>query len=106
MTQEQKDNLLSELASLMRFAIRLNNTHPELVNESVIYSIEKSKIIIKNNYNSNEPNIAQQSNSYTRDCVLASLEKASDSIDWNWADFETIEEIKKSIINESNILLL
>jgi hypothetical protein len=47
--QEKIDEILIQLGFLMRFANRINNTHPELVNDTIKVSIEKSKTLIFEN---------------------------------------------------------
>lgn len=57
MTENKKENYLMQLGYLMRFANRINNTHPELVNDTVRSAIEKAKEIIKNN---SEPDLEEE----------------------------------------------
>lgn len=47
--QEKIDEILIQLGLLMRFANRINNTHPELVNDTIRASIDKSKTLIFEN---------------------------------------------------------
>lgn len=54
----EKEDIVRQLGFLMRFANRINNTNPELVNDSVRIAIEKAKGIIKNN-STNDSKIIQ-----------------------------------------------
>ena len=47
--QEKIDEILIQLGFLMRFANRINNTHPELVNDTIKIAIDKSKTLIFEN---------------------------------------------------------
>ena len=47
--QEKIDEILIHLGFLMRFANRINNTHPELVNDTIKIAIDKSKTLIFEN---------------------------------------------------------
>ena len=47
--QEKIDEILIQLGFLMRFANRINNTHTELVNDTIKIAIDKSKTLIFEN---------------------------------------------------------
>lgn len=56
--------MLKSLGQMMRFANRISNTHPELVNNVVLLQIENAKKIISENSDIKESEILKQSYSY------------------------------------------
>ena len=58
------EEILKSLGQMMRFANRISNTHPELVNNVVLSQIENAKKIISENSDIKESEILKQSYSY------------------------------------------
>lgn len=58
---KNEEEVLRQLGFLMRFANRINNTKPELVNDSVRVAIEKAKEIIRLNSNIKDSDKIKQS---------------------------------------------